>query len=325
MSADISRRDASKFLIALLVVVIGSTFSNRLMSAEGANISAVDHYPRQRIAVLDTEISYVDSGRGDPIVFLHGNPTSSYLWRNIIPYVSKHGRCLAPDLVGMGQSGKSPTRSYRFVDHARYLDAWFDALGLTKNVVLVVHDWGSALGFYRAFRHPSQIQAIAYMEAIVQPRRWEDFSPDSPFHALRSAAGEHMVLDENFFVEVILPSGVIRKLSEQEMAVYRAPYPDRESRLPTLIWPREIPIDGEPAEVAAIVEQYGKWLSQTTLPKLFVVGEPGRILAAGRGREFALTWPNQTEVTVKGIHFLQEDSPVKLGTALAAFVKRVRT
>jgi haloalkane dehalogenase len=254
MSAKFSRRDANKFLISLPALGLGSTFSNRLISARETAIKAVDHHPRRRVAVLDSEISYVDTGRGDPIVFLHGNPTSSYLWRNIIPYVSNHARCLAPDLVGMGQSGKSPQQSYRFVHHARYLDAWFDALGLTRNVILVVHDWGSALGFYRASRYPNHIQAIAYMEAIVQPRRWDDFGPDSPFHALRSDKGEHMILDENFFVEIMLPSGVMRKLSEQEMAAYRAPYRDRESRLPTLIWPREIPIGGEPADVVAIVD-----------------------------------------------------------------------
>src|SRR5262249_43922553 len=164
---------------------------------------------------LDTEISYVDTGRGDPIVFLHGNPTSSYLWRNVIPHVTSLGRCLAPDMVGMGQSGSSPTRSYRFVDQARYLDAWFEALGLTRNVVLVVHDWGSAYGFYRASRFPAQIQAVAYFEAFVHPRRWEDFPLDTPFRALRSDKGEHMVLDENFFVEILLPGGVIRKLSDE--------------------------------------------------------------------------------------------------------------
>ena len=324
MAVMFSRRDANKLLIGLPALAIESTISQRLMSAEEANISVVDHHPRRRVAVLDTEISYVDTGRGDPVVFLHGNPTSSYLWRNIIPYISEYGRCLAPDLVGMGQSGKSPKQSYRFIDHARYLDAWFDVLGLTRNVVLVVHDWGSALGFYRASRYPDHMQAVAYMEAIVQPRRWDDFSSDSPFHALRSDKGEHMVLDENFFVEVMLPGGVIRKLREEEMAVYRTPYRDRESRLPTLVWPRQIPIDGEPADVVAIVESYGKWLSRATLPKLFVVGEPGRILAVGRGREFARMWPNQREVTIKGIHYLQEDSPVELGTALAAFVKSVR-
>jgi haloalkane dehalogenase len=186
-------------------------------------ISATDPHPRQRVRILDTEISYVDVGHGDPIVFLHGNPTSSYLWRNIIPYAKQCGRCFAPDLVGMGQSGKSPTQAYRFLDHSRYLDAWFDALNLKGNIVLVLHDWGSALGFYRALRHRNQIQAIVYMEAIVQPRRWADFpnGRDAMFRALRSEQGEHLVLDENFFIEVILPKNIIRKLSDEEMAAYR--------------------------------------------------------------------------------------------------------
>jgi len=325
VSTTFSRRDASKLLMGLPAFAIGSKLSNSLISVEEAKISAMDPYPRKRVAVLDTEISYVDIGRGDPIVFLHGNPTSSYLWRNVIPYVNELGRCLAPDLVGMGQSGKSPTRSYRFVDHERYLDAWFNALGLTKNVIFVVHDWGSALGFHRTFRYPEQVQAIAYMEAILQPRRWEELGSNSPFHALRSDMGEHMVLDENFFVEVMLPSGILRKLSAEEMAVYRAPYRERESRLPTLVWPREIPIDGEPPDVVAMVEKYGKWFAQSTLPKLFFIGEPGRILVAGRGREFARSWPNQRVVTVKGVHYLQEDSPVEIGSALAAFVKGIRS
>jgi len=325
MSAKFSRRDANQLLIGLPAFAIGSEFSNSLLLAQEAKIGAPEPYPRKRIAVRDSEISYVDTGSGDPIVFLHGNPTSSYLWRNIIPFVSKLGRCLAPDLIGMGQSGKSPTRSYRFFDHELYLDAWLDALGLTKNVIFVVHDWGSALGFHRTFRYPDQVQAIAYMEAILQPRRWEELPPDSPFHALRSDKGERMVLDENFFVEVMLPTGILRKLSGEEMAVYRAPYRDRESRLPTLVWPREVPIEGEPPDVVAMVERYGKWFAQSTLPKLFFIGEPGRILVAGRGREFARSWPNQKVVTVKGIHYLQEDSPVEIGTALAAFVKGVRS
>jgi haloalkane dehalogenase len=325
MSAKLSRRDANKLLFGLPAFAVGSRLSNSLTPPDEAEISALDPYPRKRIAVRDSEISYVDTGRGDPIIFLHGNPTSSYLWRNIIPYVSKLGRCLAPDLIGMGQSGKSPTRSYRFADHERYLDAWFDALGLTKNVIFVVHDWGSALAFHRTFRYADQVQAIVYMEAIVQPRRWEELGPNSPFHALRSDKGEHMVLDDNFFVEVMLPSGVSRKLSAEEMAVYRAPYQDHASRLPTLVWPREIPIDGEPPDVVAMVEEYGKWLSQSPIPKLFFIGEPGRILVPGRGREFARSWPNQKVVTVKGIHYLQEDSPFEIGTALAAFVKGIRT
>lgn len=287
-------------------------------------IKATDPHPRQRVTVLDTEMSYVDTGVGDPIVFLHGNPTSSYLWRNIIPYLSDRARCLAPDLIGMGRSGKSPTRSYRFVDHARYLDAWFEALGLTKNVTLVVHDWGSALGFHRAFRYPDQIKAIAYLEAIALPRRWEDFGEGGGiFRALRSPKGEHIVLDENVFVETVLPRGVIRKLSDEEMAAYRAPFLEREARLPTLTWPRQIPIEGEPADVTAIVKNYGTWLSQSAIPKLLILGDPGAIIT-GRTRDFCRTWPNQREVVVQGRHFLQEDSPDQIGRALAEFVKSVK-
>jgi haloalkane dehalogenase len=281
-------------------------------------------HPRKRVAVLDTEMSYIDVGQGDPIVFLHGNPTSSYLWRNIIPYLTEHGRCLAPDLVGMGQSGKSPKGAYRFVDHARYLDAWFEALNLTSNVTLVIHDWGSALGFYRATRYPDQIKAIAYMEAIAMPLRWEDFGEaGGMFRGLRSEKGEQMVLDENFFVETILPRSIFRKLSDQEMAAYRAPFLAREARLPTLVWPRQIPIEGEPADVTAIVESYGNAMSKSALPKLLIVGEPGAIMK-GRALEFCRTWLNQTEVTVKGLHFLQEDSPDEIGRGLQEFVKSVR-
>jgi haloalkane dehalogenase len=289
-----------------------------------AQVKGPDAHPRRRIAVLDTEIAFVDSGVGDPIIFLHGNPTSSYLWRNIIPYLTKSGRCLAPDLVGMGQSGKSPSRSYRFVDHARYLDAWFDALDLRRNVLLVVHDWGSALGFHRAHRFPEQIRAIAYLEAIVQPRRWEDFGENSGiFRALRSESGERMVLDENAFVERVLPGGMFRKLRDEEMAAYRAPYLERDARLPTLTWPRQIPVEGEPADVTAIVESYGPWLQQSTLPKLFINGDPGRLIN-DRARDFCRTWSNQREITVKGRHFLQEDSADEIGVALRRFVQELR-
>jgi haloalkane dehalogenase len=288
-------------------------------------ISATDPHLRRRTRVLDSDISYVDVGQGDPIVLLHGNPTWSYLWRNIIPHVSHLGRCLAPDLVGMGQSGKSPGGAYRFADHARYLDAWFDALNLKKNVFLVLHDWGSALGFHRARRHPDQVQAIAYMEALVEPRRWEDFpnGRDAMFRALRSDKGEHMVLDENFFLEVVLPKSIIRKLTEEEMDNYRAPFKKREARLPTLIWPRELPIDGEPADVVAAVHEYSDWLATSKLPKLFIAAEPGALLV-GRAREFCRTWPNQREVTVKGIHYVQEDSPTEIGLALRDFVRYLR-
>lgn len=284
-------------------------------------IPAADHLQRKRIPVLGTEMSYVDEGQGDPVVFLHGNPTSSYLWRNIIPWLSGYRRCLAPDLVGMGQSGKSPGRTYQFTDHAAYLDAWFDGLGLKENITLVLHDWGSALGFYRAYRYPEQIKAIAYMEAIVQPRRWADFPDgrDAIFRALRSEKGEQLITEENFFIETVLPKSIIRTLNEEEMNSYRQPFSKKEDRQPTLIFPRELPIDGEPANISGIVEKYGAWMSQTNFPKLLISAEPGAILR-GRALDFARTWPNQREVTVKGIHYIQEDSPAEIGMAVREFV-----
>jgi len=286
-------------------------------------ISASDTYERYSIAVLDTEISYIDSGVGDPVVFLHGNPTSSYLWRNIIPYVEGIGRCLAPDLVGMGDSGPAPDGSYRFVDHARYLDAWFEALGLA-NVTLVVHDWGSALGFYWAYRYPERVRGIVYMEAIVRPMSWEEWPEEGRriFGAMRSETGEEMVLEKNVFVERILPASVLRELTEEEMDVYRRPYLEPgESRRPTLTWPRELPISGEPEDVVSIVNDYSRWLAQSDVPKLFVNAEPGTILI-GAQREFCRTWSNQEEVTVRGAHFVQEDSPHEIGEAVATFVRR---
>jgi haloalkane dehalogenase len=275
-----------------------------------------------RVKVLDTEMVYVERGGGDPIVFLHGNPTSSYLWRHVIPHLETHGRCLAPDLVGMGASGPAPAGSYRFVDHARYLDAWFDALGLVRNVTLVVHDWGSALGFHWARRHPERVAGIAYMEALVRPLEWEEWPERARpiFQALRSPAGEEMVLEKNVFVERILPASILRRLTEEEMAEYRRPYlTPGESRRPTLTWPREIPIGGEPPDVVAIVDQYAKWLSASPLPKLFVNADPGTILV-GAQREFCRAWPNQREVTVKGLHFVQEDSPAEIGRAIAGWM-----
>jgi haloalkane dehalogenase len=281
-----------------------------------------DHLPRRRVKVLDTEISYVDVGEGEPVVFLHGNPTWSYQWRNIIPYLSPHRRCLAPDLVGMGWSGKSPSKAYRFVDQTRYMDAWFEALQLTKNVTLVLHDWGAAIGFYRARRHPDQIKAIAYYEAVAHTRRWDDFSGgrDRQFRVLRSPEGERLVLDENIFVEVVLPRGILRKLTDEEMEAYRAPYRDRDRRLPTLVWPRELPIDGDPKDVVAIVEENARWLAGSDgVPKLFINGDPGAI-QTGHLRELVRSVPNQREVTVKGLHHLQEDSPNEIGEALRSFV-----
>jgi haloalkane dehalogenase len=286
-------------------------------------ISAADPHPRRRTRVLDTEMAYVDTGRGDPVVFLHGNPTSSYLWRNVIPHVEPEGRCLAPDLVGMGESGKAPAGSYRFVDHARYLDAWFDAVGLGSGLTLVMHDWGSALGFHWARRHPERVRGLVYMEALVRPVTWEEW-PDSArkiFQAMRSPAGEEMVLVKNVFVERILPASVLRGLTDEEMAVYRRPYVEPgESRRPTLTWPREIPIAGEPPDVVAIVDAYARWLSESDVPKLFVNADPGTILT-GAQREFCRRWPRQQEITVRGSHFIQEDSPAEIGRGIAAFVR----
>lgn len=283
-------------------------------------IRATDSHPRQSLRVLDAEMSYVDTGNGAPIVFLHGNPTSSYLWRNIIPAVQNRGRCLAPDLIGMGRSGKSPSKAYRFADHARYLDAWFDALDLT-NVTLVLHDWGSALGFHWACRHPERVRAIAYMEALVQPRLWSDFpnGRDALFRAMRSDKGEQMILEENFFIEAVLPKSILRKLSDAEMEAYRDPFRSSDDRLPTLVFPRELPIDGDPSDVVAAVENYGAWAAQSAVPKLFINAEPGALLT-GRSRDFCRSWPNQQEVTVRGIHYVQEDSPAEIGDALRAFV-----
>ena len=288
-------------------------------------ISARDPHPRRRVHVAGTEISFVETGQGKPIVFLHGNPTWSYLWRNIIPHVSDLGRCLAPDLVGMGQSGRSPTGSYRFTDHAACLDAWFDALGLSTDVVFVVHDWGSALGFHRASRFPEQVSGIAYMEAIVQPRRWTDFPEgrDRAFRALRSLDGERMIFEENFFVETILPKSIMRRLSDEELSMYRKPFVTRDARKPTLEWSRELPIEGEPPEVVEIVERYAEWLAQSSVPKLFINAEPGALIT-GRAREYCRSWLNQREVTVKGIHYVQEDSPNDIGVALRTFIKELR-
>jgi haloalkane dehalogenase len=285
-------------------------------------ISAADLYERRQLAVLDSHMAYVEVGVGDPIVFLHGNPTSSYLWRNVIAELPAPGRCLAPDLIGMGRSGKAPAGRYRLADHVRYLDAWFAALDL-RRLTLVVHDWGSALGFHWAQRHPDRVRALVYMEAIVRPLTWPEWPEPARklFQALRSPAGEELILAKNVFVERILPASVLRGLTTEEMERYREPFREAgEGRRPTLTWPREIPLDGEPADVVALVEGYARWLATTPIPKLFVNGDPGSILV-GAQREFCRRWPAQQEVTVQGSHFLQEDSPAEIGQAIAGFLR----
>ncbi|MGD8861044.1 MAG: haloalkane dehalogenase [Myxococcales bacterium] len=281
----------------------------------------VQAYPLRTARIRGLDMTYVDVGQGDPIVFLHGNPTSSHLWREIIPHVADLGRCIAPDLIGMGHSDKLPDSgpgSYRFIDHRRYLDLLLDALDVRERVTLVVHDWGSALGFDWARRHASAMRGIAYMEALVRPLTWQEWPENARdiFRALRSDAGEEMILDKNLFVEAILPAAIQRQLDPRELRAYRYPFADPgEGRRPTLTWPREIPIDGEPADVVEIVQAYADWLSHSDVPKLFVNADPGSILV-GAQREFCRAWPNQTEVTVPGLHFIQEDSPHLIGEAL---------
>jgi|SRR5690349_17162936 len=267
---------------------------------------------KRQVSVEGRRLAYVEMGTGDPIVFLHGNPTSSYLWRNILPSLAQLGRALAPDLIGMGDSEKLPDsgpESYAFVEHRRYLDGWFDAVGLRSRVTLVLHDWGSALGFDWARRHPGAVDGIVYLEAIVRPTTQSDLGPASALLTeLRSAAGEELVLQKNIVVERLLPAGVLTPLTDAVLAEYRRPFAEPgESRRPTLTWAREIPIDGVPADVAAIVDGYGQWMAGTSVPKLFINGEPGAALV-GAAREYCRTWPNQTEVTVPGLHFLPEDS-----------------
>ena len=290
-------------------------------------VSAAFPFQKEHVTVHGLSMAYVDVGQGDPIVLLHGNPTSSYLWRNIIPYVQELGRCIAPDLIGMGDSAKLPNSgpaSYTFVEHRRYLDGLLEQLGIKDGVTFVIHDWGSALGFDWANRHRDAVKGLVYMEALVRPMAWDNFRPQTrpAFEALRSPAGEQMVLEQNMFVEQILPGAVLRKLSDEEMAEYRRPFAEPgEGRRPTLTWPRQIPIDGEPADVVEIVRSYGDWLSQSSVPKLFFKGEPGALLAGGPPLELCRAWPAQTESTVRGVHFLQEDSPDEIGRTIADWLR----
>ncbi len=283
-------------------------------------------HPKETIDVLGKTMAYVEMGEGAPIVFQHGNPTSSYLWRNIMPHVQHLGRCIALDLIGMGDSDKledSGPERYTFRDHYKYWSAALDALRIESNVTLVVHDWGSALGFHWANEHRAAVRGICYMEAIVRPVTWAEW-PDAArgvFQGFRSEAGEEMVLEKNVFVERVLPGSILRNLTNEEMAVYRRPFLDPgEGRRPTLTWPRQIPIEGEPADVVAIAQSYADWLAECDVKKLFINAEPGAILT-GPQREFCRKWPNQTEVTVKGNHFIQEDSPDQIGAALAEWMQ----
>jgi haloalkane dehalogenase len=273
------------------------------------------------------QMAYHERGEGRPILFLHGNPTSSYLWRDVLPVLEGLGRLIAPDLIGMGDSAKlaSPgPDTYRYTTHREYLWAFIDSvIGATDSPILVVHDWGSALGFEWANQHRNRIRAIAYMEGIVRPiASWDEWSPSATpiFQGFRSDKGEELILDRNMFVERVLPRSVLRQLTEAEMSEYRRPYLAREDRWPTLTWPRQIPIAGQPADVVRIVEDYSNWMAENDIPKLFVNADPGAILV-GRQRDFCRTWKNQTEVTVAGSHFIQEDSGPAIGQAVAGWIK----
>lgn len=293
-------------------------------------MTATMKYKKEFATIRGVKMAYVDEGMGDPIVFLHGNPTSSYLWRNVMPHLEGMGRLIAPDLVGMGDSEKlsnSGPDKYTFVQHRSFLKELLDYLEVTSNVTFVLHDWGSALGFDWANSNKEAVQAIAYMESIVQPiASWNDWPDDARaiFQAMRSEAGEDIVLEKNVFVEKILPSSILRDLEDAERREYIRPFrKSGEDRRPTLTWPRQIPVEGYPEDVTQIVGDYSSWMTQAPFPKLFINADPGAILV-GPQREFCRTWPNQTEITVKGSHFIQEDSPDEIGTAIAAFLKTNR-
>ena len=282
-----------------------------------------------KIQVLDKTIAYREMGAGDPIVLLHGNPTSSYLWRDVMPALAPLGRVIAPDLIGHGDSDKLPASDgddrYSFATSYRYLDGLLQTLGITEKVTLVIHDWGSALGFHWAQNHPDAVRGIAYMEAVVMPLpTWDDWPEKARgiFQGFRSPKGEDLILNRNLFIEAVLPSSIMRPLTEEEMATYRAPFADAPDRQVMLNWPREIPIAGEPPHMVALVQSYADWLAQSTIPKLFINADPGSILV-GAQRDFCRTWPNQTEVTVKGLHFVQEDSGADIGRAVALWLQDI--
>lgn len=294
-----------------------------------SDISPSMPFEKRYDKVDDLELACVDEGEGAPIILLHGNPTSSFLWRNIVPHLSSLGRVVVPDLVGQGDSAKLDpalgAERYSFAVVYDYLEKHLETLGVTDDVTLVIHDWGSALGFHWAQQHKSAVRGIAYMEGIVTPLDWSDW-PElgrEIFQGFRSPVGEELVLERNLFVEAVLPSSIIRDLSEEEMDEYRRPFATPDDRQPMLNWPRQIPIEGEPENMVKLVQDYADWLSQDeSVPKLFVDADPGTILI-GKQRDFCAAWPNQERVTVPGLHFLQEDSPHEIGEAIAEWLGRL--
>ena len=289
-------------------------------------LSETMSYEKKFASVKGKQIAYVEEGSGDPIVLLHGNPTSSFLWRNVIPELVESGRVIVPDLIGQGDSEKLPASEgperYSLEVAYSYVDGLLESIGANENVTLVIHDWGTGVGFLWAMRHPAAVKGVAYMEGIVKPVSWRDW-PESAvgiFKGFRSDKGEDLILNRNMFIEGVLPSSVIRPLSDTEMDAYRAPHLETDDRQPLLNWPRQIPIEGEPKDIVALVNEYGAFMAASEIPKLFINADPGSILV-GAQREFCRSWPNQQEVTVKGLHFIQEDSPVEIGQAVANWLK----
>lgn len=285
-------------------------------------------YEKKFATVNGKKIAYVEEGSGDPIVLLHGNPTSSFLWRNVVPELVESGRVIVPDLIGQGDSEKLPASEgaerYSLEVAYSYVEGLLETIGANKNVTLVIHDWGSGIGFLWAMRHAACVKGVAYMEGIVKPVSWADWPEGAVgiFKGFRSEKGEDLILNRNMFIEGVLPTSVIRTLSETEMDAYRAPHLEPDDRQPLLNWPRQIPIEGEPEDVVALVNEYGAFMAGSNIPKLFINADPGSILV-GEQREFCRSWPNQQEVTVKGLHFIQEDSPVEIGQAVASWLKTI--
>ena len=287
------------------------------------SISAAMPCESKFVDVEGARIHYVEEGTGDPILFLHGNPTSCYLWRNVMPHLASDARCLAMDLVGMGRSDK-PALDYRLVDHARYVDKFIASLGLER-LTLVLHDWGSALGFHYARRHEANVRGIAFMEAIVRPLTWDEWprTVRALFQQFRTPeVGWDLVVNRNAFVEQVLPGAILRTLADAEMARYREPFADPASRRPVWRWPNEIPVDGKPADVAALVGEYSAWLGASSVPKLLLHAQPGAIL-----RKDLVAWcrehlKNLTIVDVgPGLHFIQEDRPHEIGDAIRTWYR----
>ena len=286
-------------------------------------------YEKRYADVLGSRMAYLDEGAGDTILLLHGNPASSYIWRNIIPYLSGIARCVAPDLIGMGDSDKLPGSgrgSYRFVEHRRYLEALYEQVDLGDNVIVVGQDWGSALAFDWAYRHQQRLKGIVHMESIPcgwTRQNWPIEGLFDNFAALRSDAGEELVLENNLFVETTVPNGTLRQLEPEEMDEYRRPFREAgEGRRATLTWPREIPFEGQPEDVEAIVSDYAAWLPHAAVPKLFIDAQPG-LIVTGEIREWVKSWDHQEVVAVASKHFVQEDAPEAVGRAIADWHRRL--